>query len=292
MASERPQRRALVLSCEVPGEDPLPGARQNAGKLSKFFRRAHILAQCAYGGTLRFDGVMEELEDFFSSKCDLHILYGIFHGHAGSWKLSDGRLLGLDDILQQWDLAKQQGTAKYLLIVSDSCESGHMRNEAVRLGRKDMAVQASCAEGYTSFDNVGETFTELLLWKLQGQSLKRERDRRIRDNERPVLDVGQPCYHCPDLSNYRGWIFVDHNESDQSLSPCFSLETDSSDMISQGSLPSEPEDASSPRSASEENEDASSWSMTPSSWLMTPFEASLAVLATNVAVKLIMWWFW
>eukprot|EP00435_Cladocopium_sp_Y103_P040100 s2049_g10.t2 len=91
-------RQALVLSCEVPGEEPLPGARYNAEKLSKFFRRANVPARCVYGGKLTLDRAKEDIRDFFSTHCEVHVLYGIFHGHAGSWKLSDGKLLGFDDI--------------------------------------------------------------------------------------------------------------------------------------------------------------------------------------------------
>ena len=99
------------------------------------------------------------MKDFFSSKRDVHILYGIFHGRAGSWKLSDGKSFGLDEILEQWDFAKEHGTTQHLLIVSDACESGRMVGEAARMGRTDIAVQTSCDGTNPSFDTVGETFT-------------------------------------------------------------------------------------------------------------------------------------
>ena len=245
MASPGLQRRALVLSCEGPGEESIPGAGQNAEKLSKFFRRANVATECVYGGKLSFNHVIGKLQDFFSNKCDLHILYGIFHGHAGFWKLSDGGFLRLQNILQCWDLAKLKGTAKYLLIVSDACQSGHMVNEMViedfLSARGDVAVQASCSPCNPTYDMVGETFTELLLWKLQGQKMKRERDERICNIERALLSFG-PCYYCPDQSNYRGWIFVDEDGSDQS-SQIFSLEADSSDTTSQGLSSAEPDGA-------------------------------------------------
>ena len=62
--------------------------------------------------------------------------------------------------------------------------------------------------------------------------------------ERALLNFG-PCYCCPDVRNYLGWIFVDHAGSDQS-SQSFSLDADSSDMTSQ-ELPT-PEPASGCRS--------------------------------------------
>jgi len=258
MASPGLQRRALVLSCEGPGEESIPGARQNAEKLSKFFRRANVATECVYGGKLSFNHVIGKLQDFFSNKCDLHILYGIFHGHAGFWKLSDDGFLRLQNILQCWDLAKLKGTAKYLLIVSDACQSGHMVNEMViedfLSARGDVAVQASCSPCNPTYDMVGETFTELLLWKLQGQKMKRERDERICNIERALLSYG-PCYYCPDRSKYIGWIFVAAEGSDQS-SQIFSLEADSSDMMSQWSFPTEHEAASDPRSVSLRHEDA------------------------------------
>lgn len=151
--------QALVLSCKVHVEEPLPGARYNAEKLSKFFRRVNTAAECVYGGRLTFDRAKENMKDFFSSKRDVHILYGIFHGRAGSWKLSNGKSFGLDEILEQWDFAKEHGTAQHLLIVSDACESGRMVGEAARMGRTDIAVQTSCDGTNPSFDTVGETFT-------------------------------------------------------------------------------------------------------------------------------------
>jgi hypothetical protein len=139
------QRQALVMSCEVPGEEPLPGARYNAEKLSKFFRRANVPTKLNVGGKLTLERAKEDINDLFSTHCKVHVLYGIFHGHAGSWKLSDGTTLGLTDILEQWDLAKQLGTAQHLLIVSDACESAPMAKEATGLARTDISVQASFA---------------------------------------------------------------------------------------------------------------------------------------------------
>jgi hypothetical protein len=107
MANQAPQRQALVLSCEVPGEDPLPGARYNAEKLSKFFRRASVPTGCVYGRKLTLARAKEDINDFFSIHCDVHVLYGIFHGLSGSWNLSDGTTLGLAEILEQWDFAKE-----------------------------------------------------------------------------------------------------------------------------------------------------------------------------------------
>eukprot|EP00435_Cladocopium_sp_Y103_P030840 s2049_g7.t1 len=223
------RKQALILSCEVPGEEPLPGARYNAEKLSKFFRRANVPTGCFYGARLTLDRAKEDIKHFFSIESDLHILYGIFHGHAGSWKLSDGRLLGLHDILEQWDLAKQQGTAQHLLIVSDSCESGHMVKEAELLGREDIAVQASCAGSNDSLDTKGETFTEYLLWNLLGRDTdtRNDRGKRLCSIEPALLCVLAPCYYCQARSNYEGWIFIDENGADQSPSHC--LGSDSSE---------------------------------------------------------------
>ena len=253
MANQAPQRQALVLSCEVPGEDPLPGARYNAEKLSKFFRRANVPTGCVYGRKLTLDRAKEDINDFFSIHCDVHVLYGIFHGRQGSWKLSDGTTLGLAEILEQWDFAKELGTAQHLLIVSDSCESGNMVNEAALLGREDIAVQASCARGSTSPDVVGETFTEYLLWNLQGRSTanKRGSDMLIHI-ERALLRFG-PCYYCPDPSNFRGWVFINEDGADPSSSHSVSLASDTSDTTSQISGPEELFD---PRSPTPEPEDA------------------------------------
>lgn len=239
MANQAPQRQALVLSCEVPGEDPLPGARYNAEKLSKFFRRASVPTGCVYGRKLTLDRAKEDINDFFSIHCDVHVLYGIFHGLSGSWKLSDGTTLGLAEILEQWDFAKELGTAQHLLIVSDSCESGQIVNEAALLGREDIAVQASCARGSTSPDVVGETFTEYLLWNLQGRSTanKRGSDMLIHI-ERSLLQFG-PCYYCPDPRNFRGWVFISEDGADPSSSHSVSLASDTSDTTSQMSGPEE-----------------------------------------------------
>lgn len=233
------------MSCEVPGEEPLPGARYNAEKLSKFFRRANVPTKLNVGGKLTLESAKEDINDLFSKHCEVHVLYGIFHGHKGSWKLSDYTTLGLRDILEQWDVAKELGTAQHLLIVSDACQSGHMVNEMViedfLWARGDVAVQASCSPCNPTYDTAGETFTELLLWKLQGQKMKRGRDKRICSIEMALLNFG-PCYYCPDRSNYRGWIFVDEDGSDQS-SQIFSLEADSSDTTSQGLSSAEPDGA-------------------------------------------------
>ena len=231
------QRQALVLSCEVPGEEPLPGARYNAEKLSKFFRRAYVDARCVYGGPLTLDRAKEDINDFFSKRCDVHVLYGIFHGCRGSWKLSDGTMLGLRDILEQWDSAIQLGTAQNLLIVSDACESGCMVNEAALLGRGDIAVQASCAGSNSSPDTKGETFTEYLLWNLQGRTTANKRGIDMLVHiERALLTLG-PCYYCPDRSNYRGWVFVNEDGPDPSSSQSVSLASDTSDTTSQKSEP-------------------------------------------------------
>jgi len=107
-----------------------------------------MLATLVFGGRLTFNRTIESLKDFFSTKSDLHILYGSFHGHRGSWKLSEGsegKSLGLSGILEQWDLAKQNGRARHLLIVSDACESAPMAKEATGLARTDISVQASFA---------------------------------------------------------------------------------------------------------------------------------------------------
>mmetsp|Transcript_65420 Transcript_65420/g.104102 ORF Transcript_65420/g.104102 Transcript_65420/m.104102 type:complete len:147 (+) Transcript_65420:1-441(+) len=103
-----------------------------------------------------------------------------------------------------------------------------MVNEAARLGRGDIAVQASCSGYNPTYDTEKDTFTELLLWKLEGSKIVRWRDERICDIETALLNFG-PCYYCPDRRKYRGWIFVDEDGSDQG-SQCFSLESDSSDM--------------------------------------------------------------
>ena len=242
------QRQALVLSCEVPGEEPLPGARYNAEKLSKFFRRAYVDARCVYGGPLTLDRAKEDINDFFSKRCDVHVLYGIFHGCRGSWKLSDGTMLGLRDILEQWDSAIQLGTAQNLLIVSDACESGCMVNEAALLGRGDIAVQASCAGSNSSPDTKGETFTEYLLWNLQGRTTANKRGIDMLVHIEPAPLTLGPCYYCPDPSKYRDWIFVnEHDGADFGSSRSPSLRSDTSeDTVSQRSHPPEQEDAVSP----------------------------------------------
>jgi len=248
--ANRAQRQALVMSCEVPGEEPLPGARYNAEKLSKFFRRANVPTRCVYGGKLTLDRAKEDIRDFFSTHCDVHVLYGIFHGHAGSWKLSDGTTLGLTDILEQWDLAKQLGTAQHLLIVSDACESGRMVDEAARQARPDVAAQASCSSRNVTSDVVGETFTEYLLWNMQGRTSANKRGIDMLVHIEPALRNLGPCYYCPDRSNYRGWIFVDeHDGADFSSSRSLSLRSDTSeDTFSQRSHPPGQEDAFSPTS--------------------------------------------
>ena len=220
---------ALVLSCEVPGENPLPGARYNAEKLCKIFRRANVTTRCVFGGRLTLDRAKEELQDFFSIESERHLLYGIFHGCNGSWKLSDGSLLGLDDVLEQWDLAKQTGTAEHLMIVSDACESGCMVQEAQVRGRPDITVQASCSGCNPILDNQGETFSELLLWHLEGCPATNRMDG---DKERALLQFG-PCYYCPDPINYgKRWVFINEDHSFGSLS----LVPDSSDTLSSRSL--------------------------------------------------------
>eukprot|EP00435_Cladocopium_sp_Y103_P044243 s2049_g12.t1 len=234
MANQPPQRQALVLSCEVPGEYPLPGARYNAEKLSKFFRRANVPTRLNVGGKLTLERAKEDISDFFSTHCQVHVLYGIFHGSQGSWKLSDGTTLMLADILEQWDSAKAQGTAQHLLIVSDSCQSGRMVNEATLLGRGDIAVQASCARGNNSPDVVGETFTEYLLWNLLGHEMKTQRGQRMAEIERALLAHG-PCYYCPAPSNFRGWVFINEEDgADYSSSRSLSLAPDTSDTSSLG----------------------------------------------------------
>eukprot|EP00435_Cladocopium_sp_Y103_P041898 s2049_g11.t1 len=150
---------------------------------------------------------------------------------ASSW--------GLMTFLQQWDFAVQLGTAQCLLIVSDACESGQMVEQAVLLGRADVAVQASCAGCNPTGDVVGETFTELLLWNLQGRDTVNDRGKQICDIERALLSSG-PCYYCPARRNYEGWIFVDENGADQSPSRSFSLGSDSSETFSHRSHLAEP----------------------------------------------------
>ena len=143
--------------------------------------------------------------------------------------MSDGTL-GLRDILEQWDSAVQLGTAQHLLIVSDACESGKMVNEAELLDQKDIAVQASCAGCNNSLDTVGETFTEYLLWNLQGRSTanKRGTDMLIHI-ERALLEF-RPSYYCPDKRNYRGWVFIDEADgADYSSSQGLSLGPETSD---------------------------------------------------------------
>ena len=238
------------MSCEVPGEEPLPGARYNAEKLSKFFRRANVPTRCVYGGKLTLDRAKEDIRDFFSTRCEVHVLYGIFHGCQGSWKLSDGTTLGLPDILEQWDLAKQLGTAQHLLIVSDACESGCMVDEATRQARPDVAVQASCSSRNVTSDVLGETFTEYLLWNLQGRTRANKRGIDMLVHIEPALRNLGPCYHCPDRSNYRGWIFVNELDgADLSSSQSLSLRSDTSeDTFSQRSHPPGQEEIGSPRS--------------------------------------------
>ena len=201
------QRYALLLSCEVPGEDKLPGATYNAEKLSKVFRRAHIEARSFfYGRTVTLDRAKQDIQNFFFEESEGHILYGIFHGSHGAWKLSDGNLLSLDDILEQWDLAKQRGTTQQLLIVSDACDSGFMVEKAKVSRRPDIAVQASCRPCAECFDDKSYTFTELLLWHLQGHPAISRMDS---DKEKLLRTQCGPCYYCPDPINYgKGWVFI------------------------------------------------------------------------------------
>ena len=231
------QRHALVLSCEVPGEDPLPGARYNVEKLLNLCRRALVTASCVFGRRLTLDRAKEELKDFFSSESEGHILYGIFHGSKGAWKLSDGSLLGLDDILEQWDdAAKQRGTAQQLLIVSDSCESGFMVEKAKVSCRPDIAVQASCRPGGDCFDDKGYAFTDLLLWHLNDF---RERGKMDSDKEKLLRNLCGPCYYCPDPINYgKGWVFINEHHSFGSLP----LTPESSETWSRSSPPPELEE--------------------------------------------------
>ena len=238
------QKQALVLSCEVPGKAFLLGASQNAEKLSKVFRRLHATPKCICGVKLTASRAREHMFDFFSSKSDVHILYGIFHGHAGSWKLSDGTSLGFDDILEQWDLAKEQGTAGQLLIVSDACESGCMVQQAQVKDRKDIAVQASCSGNSSIPDNTGETFTELLLWHMKGRPETKSKDSAMGGEygrQRALLNF-DPCYHCPDPDVYRDWwIFINETGADDIFGTP-SLTPDSSKVPSFRSLPTETED--------------------------------------------------
>ena len=64
-------KHALVLSCEVPGEEKLPGASYNAEKLSQFFRRAKIPASCVYGVKLTLDRAKEYINDTLRITCFL-----------------------------------------------------------------------------------------------------------------------------------------------------------------------------------------------------------------------------
>lgn len=150
-----------------------------------------------------------------------HILYGIFHGQKGAWKLSDGSLLGLTQILNQWDSARDEGTAHHLLIVSDACESGRMVQEVAHLGRADVAVQASCCCSGTTSDVLGEAFTELLLWNLHG----RHASNMDSDKERALLAFG-PCYYCADRNIHHGWVFINEDEADRRSSGSISLATE------------------------------------------------------------------
>ena len=253
------RKHALVLSCEVPGEQPLPGAGYNSEKLSRFFRRSdlNVKTQCVFGGKLTIDRAKEDIIDFFSIESDVHILYGIFHGLAGSWKLSDGNLLGLDDILEKWDVARQQGTAQQLLIVSDACQSGRMVEKANDLGRTDVAVQASCRPGEDCSDDRGETFTELLLWHLQGCPATNRMDS---DKERALRTRCGPRFYCPHQISFRDWwIFIDE-EDGANHSFATSLAPTSSETSSQCQM--DLEDAPSRAEGHHmilEQRDASSW---------------------------------
>eukprot|EP00438_Fugacium_kawagutii_P021423 Skav216958 [mRNA] locus=scaffold2531:82668:83726:+ [translate_table: standard] len=236
-------RQALLLSSDVDGEVALQTAGYNAEKLSKFFRRVDVPTRSSgYGVKLTLDSVRGHIRDFFSVESNVHILYGIFHGRAGEWKLRDGSL-GLAQILELWDCAKAEGTAQYLLIVSDSCESGSMVEEVGRLARTDIAVQASCGACNDTSDVMGETFTELLLWNLQG----RQASNIDSDKEQALLTFG-PCYYCPDRSVYKGWIFIDEDGADQRSSESISLATESCDTDSPRSFLPEVVGTFSPRS--------------------------------------------
>ena len=207
------RKSALILSSEAKGLDALDGARKNAEDAGKVLRGMHILPECWFGGRISLKHFMEKIEEFFGIESEVHILWGIFHGKKGCWVLYNNELVRFFFILQKWYFARQKGTAHHLLIVSDACESGQMVSEAAELKLEDVSVQASCHPSFTSLDTEEETFSALLVWRLERlHEFPFDTDRALdmkTNLERSILNCHQPCFYSAVAADDLGWSFID-----------------------------------------------------------------------------------
>ena len=156
-----------VKSLEERAASYLAGVEKDLATMRQFFGRGQDVEELLCYNHVDTQGkewLMGQLHRAFGS-AGVHAFFVYYTGHGyvedGAWYLGQGSLAP-PELFRLWQesVSEQSGEA-VLIIISDSCYSGHWVAAAERAQLSNVAVQSATDENHKSFDdeNTGGVFT-------------------------------------------------------------------------------------------------------------------------------------
>ena len=159
--------RSQDLSFEERADNYLAGVGHDLVTMHEFFGRGQDIEELFTYNHVDAQGkgwLQEQLRQAFARQ-DVHAFFVYYTGHGsldnGAWYLGDG-CLAPTELFQLWqESLSGKSSESVLIIISDSCYSGHWVEAARQAQLKNVAVQSATDQSHPSYDwsNCGGMFT-------------------------------------------------------------------------------------------------------------------------------------